>query len=99
MRRDRLTGHATYMVEGTHDAPTRDFDATVIHVPHRPGDPKLVPFDEWCEANQNDLRRMLRYVRSRMPNAHLDWDGVARSLSRFTYTTSVNRKKASPAIR
>lgn len=100
IRRDTHTGHANYVVDGSSpiDLPLPT-DTAKSMVPHRPGEPRDVPFHEWCDANRHDLRRMVRFVRSRMSHGGIDWDGVAQSLARYAYATSGNRHKSTPAIR
>lgn len=80
--------------------PTAEVD---VPIPSLPADPRDLSFADWADSSHHDLRRMLRYLRSRMSHGHghghIDWDGVALSLARYVYATSANRHKTNPAIR
>lgn len=107
--RNNITGHAEYRVV-KHPAPHPTATATAIPTPKPVRDTRDVPFATWCETHHHQLRRMLRYMQSRLacgtdernPGLDIgvgwDWDGITLSLARYVYSTSENRRRTTPSI-
>lgn len=106
--RNRSTGRAEYRMQTVADNTTvqQSKPPNVQNIPTvvpKIGDTRDVPFNVWCEMHRHQLRRMVRYIRSRLSHGEgvwslWDWEGLASSLAQFAYKTSANRHKATPSI-
>lgn len=100
IERDTVTGRATFSMlhQELHETPMQ---ATPIS-PTTPLDKRDVEFLEWCDVHHHQLRRMLRFMQNRLVQVESDltwdWDGLESSLARYAYSTSENRRKATPSI-
>lgn len=106
--RNNDNGNAEYcMTHGTDRETVKRTDTQNRPIPAK--DNRDVPFPEWCTAHRHQLRRMVRFICSRhggqvhgqvQGDGDLiwDWDGLESSLARYAYSTSANRRKATPSI-